>query len=150
MPKPPTHTKHHRCSGCPYETKGKGYVPGLGPADAKVALIGQGPGRDELAVGKPFVGAAGRRLDIQLSKAGIPRRLCWIDNVTRCRIVVRGQDVAPAKAVEECKERHWLAELHAREASLDCVVAIGTAAARALVGSWYSDRAAGTVMEVEL
>ena len=138
------------CSGCPYEIKGQGYVPGEGPSDARIALIGQGPGRDEVAVGRPFVGPAGRRLDIQLSQAGIPRRLCWIDNATRCRIVVRGQDVAPAKAVVECKERHWLAELHAREATLECVVAIGTAAARALLGGWYSDRAAGTLEEIEL
>ena len=142
--------KSRQCAGCPYETKGRGYVPGLGPLDAKIALLGQGPGRDEVAVGKPFVGAAGRRLDIQLTQAGIPRRLCWMDNAVRCRIIVRGQDVAPAKAVEECRGRHWQAELERRESTLECVVAVGTAAARSLLGNWYSDRAAGTLEEIDL
>ena len=142
-------SKSPTCSGCEFEARGQGYVPGEGPSDARIALIGQGPGRDEVAVGRPFVGPAGRRLDIQLSQAGIPRRLCWVDNVTRCRIVVRGQDVAPAKAVGECKARHWQDDL-TRNANLECVVAIGTAAARALLGGWYSDRAAGTLEEIEL
>jgi len=147
--KPPTQ-KSERCGGCPYETKGQGYVPGFGPPDGRIALLGQGPGRDEIAVGRPFVGAAGRRLDIWLAKAGIPRRLCWVDNVTRCRIIVNKQDVAPAKAVAECRQRHWLPELHARASTLRYVVGIGAPAARALLGSWYTDRAAGSIVEVEL
>jgi len=142
--------KSPNCIDCPYEVKGQGYVPGAGPLDAKIALIGQGPGRDEVATGKPFVGPAGRRLDIWLTQAGIPRRLCWIDNATRCRIMVNGHDVAPDRAVAECRARHWEAELVKRAATLRCIVGVGVAASRSLVGTWAGERAAGSLVEVEL
>lgn len=35
---------------------------GLGPADANIAFFGRDPGREEVEVGKPFVGAGGRQL----------------------------------------------------------------------------------------
>src|SRR2546427_10292189 len=44
--------------------EGRGHaVPGEGPADAKLFLVGEAPGRHEDAEGRPFVGAAGKGLD---------------------------------------------------------------------------------------
>ena len=37
-------------------------VPGTGPMDAKIVLIGEAPGVSEVQYGAPFVGASGQRL----------------------------------------------------------------------------------------
>jgi uracil-DNA glycosylase family 4 len=38
-------------------------VPGEGPADARIMLIGEGPGHQEDQQGRPFVGASGQYLE---------------------------------------------------------------------------------------
>ena len=141
--------KHPNCTGCQWETKGQGFVPGKGPLTSQVAILGQGPGRDELSRGEPFVGAAGRRLDIWLAKASIPRSLCWMGNGMNCRYKVRGKDNAPAKAIVECYQRHWGPILNEMP-NLTWVVSLGGEVGKFLLGSWYSDRAAGSVIEVTL
>jgi DNA polymerase len=138
------------CQGCEFESRGQGYVPGHGPSHASLALIGQGPGRDEVASGKPFVGPAGRRLDMWLTKAGIPRQLCWVDNSVRCWIKVRGKDEAPTRAIEECYQRHWGSPLREQVEGGAWVIAVGTAASKFLVGEWCGERAAGSLVEIEL
>ena len=60
-------------------------VPGEGPLDADVFLIGEAPGRDEDASGRPFVGAAGKILDKALSAARMPRDSVFVTNVVKCR-----------------------------------------------------------------
>ena len=67
------------------DERGEGFVPGNGPKGAKLALVGEAPGADEVAEGLPFVGGAGRMLDALLKQAGIKRGACFIDNVLRCR-----------------------------------------------------------------
>ena len=42
-------------------------VPAIGPADAKIMLVGEGPGQKELEAGEPFVGSAGKELDAFLA-----------------------------------------------------------------------------------
>ncbi|MEI7643579.1 MAG: uracil-DNA glycosylase [Chloroflexales bacterium] len=60
-------------------------VPGEGPADAKIVLIGEGPGYHEDRQGRPFVGASGQLLDDLLSMAGLARADVFIANVVKCR-----------------------------------------------------------------
>ena len=60
-------------------------VPGEGPADARVLLIGEGPGRHEDEQGRPFVGTAGKILDAALAKAGLTRGDVFITNAVKCR-----------------------------------------------------------------
>jgi uracil-DNA glycosylase len=60
-------------------------VPGEGPPDAEVVLIGEGPGRNEDIQGRPFVGAAGKQLDGLLKEAGLARGDVFITNVVKCR-----------------------------------------------------------------
>lgn len=47
--------------------------------------MGEAPGRDEDASGRPFVGRAGRVLDGALAAARIPRDAVFITNVVKCR-----------------------------------------------------------------
>jgi uracil-DNA glycosylase family 4 len=60
-------------------------VPGEGPANAEIMLIGEGPGFNENEQGRPFVGAAGNFLNELLAQAGLQRADVWITNVVKCR-----------------------------------------------------------------
>jgi len=60
-------------------------VPGEGPLDPPVLFIGEGPGADEDASGRPFVGAAGQYLDTWLPPIGLTRAQCFIANCVKCR-----------------------------------------------------------------
>ncbi len=59
------------------------YVPPEGPLDAEVMLIGQNPGQEEVQTGKPFVGRAGKYLDVVLLKNGIERKKLYITSVVK-------------------------------------------------------------------
>lgn len=60
-------------------------VPGEGPANAEIMLIGEGPGKNENEQGRPFVGQAGQFLEMLLAQAGLKRADVWIGNVVKCR-----------------------------------------------------------------
>jgi DNA polymerase len=60
-------------------------VPGEGPANAAIMLIGEGPGFHEDRTGRPFVGAAGQFLDELLGLAGLKRDDVFITNIVKCR-----------------------------------------------------------------
>jgi DNA polymerase len=61
-------------------------VPGEGVARPLALVVGEGPGADEDASGRPFVGAAGRLLDQMLLSIGLDRKKnCFIANVVKCR-----------------------------------------------------------------
>jgi DNA polymerase len=73
------------CTRCQLHYSRKKAVPGEGPADAEVMLIGEGPGFYENEQGRPFVGAAGKFLDELLEKGGVKREDVFITNVVKCR-----------------------------------------------------------------
>lgn len=50
-------------------------VPAHGPTDAKIAIVGEAPGKDENEIGIPFVGPAGALLEEVLRRANITRKL---------------------------------------------------------------------------
>ncbi len=60
-------------------------VFGIGPRDARVLLVGEGPGEQEDLKGEPFVGPAGRLLDDMLSIIDLSREVCYITNIVKCR-----------------------------------------------------------------
>ena len=60
-------------------------VFGEGPPDARIMLIGEGPGRDEDRIGRPFVGAAGQLLDKMLAAIDLGRNDVFIANILKCR-----------------------------------------------------------------
>lgn len=61
------------------------YVPPSGNRDAKMAIVGEQPGPDEIRAKppQPFVGAAGRGLDECLMLTKIPRRSIYLSNVIK-------------------------------------------------------------------
>jgi DNA polymerase len=60
-------------------------VPGVGPQDTQLVIIGEAPGRQEDLKGEPFVGAAGKLLTKMLENASIPRETVFITNIVKCR-----------------------------------------------------------------
>ena len=75
----------HHCIRCPlHETRTRA-VPGEGPVEADLMLIGEGPGYHEDKQARPFVGNAGQFLEELLDSIGYKRRDVFITNVVKCR-----------------------------------------------------------------
>ena len=74
------------CTLCPLsETRNKA-VPGMGVINAKVMIVGEGPGEWEDKLGEPFVGKAGQFLDDWLTSISLSRdENVFITNVVKCR-----------------------------------------------------------------
>ena len=59
---------------------------GEGVASPLVLVVGEGPGAEEDAQGRPFVGPAGQLLDKMLGSVGLSRSSnCYIANIVKCR-----------------------------------------------------------------
>lgn len=57
-----------------------------GAVDARLVVVGEAPGANEDETGLPFVGAAGKYLDLLLSSVGLSREdSVYICNVLKCR-----------------------------------------------------------------
>ena len=75
------------CRKCGLCEKRHNIVFGEGPTEnCRVVIVGEGPGADEDATGRPFVGKAGMLLTSILQDGGkIPRESLYITNVVKCR-----------------------------------------------------------------
>ncbi|HLG22419.1 MAG TPA: uracil-DNA glycosylase [Candidatus Manganitrophaceae bacterium] len=70
---------------CPLHRLGKQPVPGEGPIDATLFIIGEAPGQEEERMGRPFVGSAGRLLNKILQETGLDRAAFYITNAEKFR-----------------------------------------------------------------
>ena len=84
-----------KCELCETRTMA---VPGKGNFDADVIFVGEAPGKNEDIHGEPFVGAAGKRLDMILEDTGINREDVYITNIVKCR---PPKNRVPSKQEEE-------------------------------------------------
>jgi DNA polymerase len=74
------------CSGCGLCGGRTQAVPGEGVNRPLVLVVGEGPGAEEDASGRPFVGKAGQLLDRMLAAVGLSRESnCFIANTVKCR-----------------------------------------------------------------
>jgi DNA polymerase len=71
-----------RCKLCEGRTNA---VPGEGPLGAAIAFVGEGPGADEDAQGRPFVGRSGQLLRDAIRGAGLREAEVFLGNVIKCR-----------------------------------------------------------------
>lgn len=60
-------------------------VLGDGNPDADIVFIGEAPGKNEDLQGRPFIGAAGKFLDVMLEQAGLDRSDVYITNIVKYR-----------------------------------------------------------------
>ena len=71
------------CRKCRLWHGTKNAVPGEGPPNARVILVGQNPGAEEDKTGRPFIGRCGKFLTAVLAKNGIDRGELFITSVVK-------------------------------------------------------------------
>lgn len=124
------------CRGCELYRHATQAVPGAGPAQARLLLVGEMPGAAEDEAGRAFVGPAGRVLAEALAQAGIDRLDTYVTNaVKHFRFLAaagrRLHKTPAASHISAC--RPWLeAEIAAVRPRV--IVCLGTTAVRAVLG----------------
>jgi uracil-DNA glycosylase len=73
------------CQRCDLGATRTHAVVSRGNPDAKIMIIGEGPGENEDLTGKPFVGKAGQLLDRVLESVGLTEADVFICNIVKCR-----------------------------------------------------------------
>ncbi len=74
-----------RCRKCRLGSLRSNAVPGEGNPNARIMFVGEAPGADEDAQGRPFVGRAGQLLDKIIIACGLKRTDVFIANILKCR-----------------------------------------------------------------
>jgi len=74
-----------QCRKCDLGSQRTNAVPGEGNPSTRILFIGEAPGADEDAQGRPFVGRAGKLLDKIIAACGLKRSDVFIANILKCR-----------------------------------------------------------------
>lgn len=93
------------CMKCPLGAMRTNFVFGVGNPLAKVVVVGEAPGAEEDAQGKPFVGRAGQLLNKILEAINFKREDVFICNILKCR-PPNNRDPLPEE-VEQCEPYLW-------------------------------------------
>jgi len=116
------------CRRCRLHEQRTNIVFGEGNPQARLMFVGEGPGADEDASGRPFVGRAGQLLDKIIVAIGMKREDVYIANIVKCR---PPQNRAPERdEVETCEPFLW------RQIALirpEVIVALGSPAFQCLL-----------------
>lgn len=118
------------------------YVGPSGPISATIAFVGEGPGRDELIKGRPFVGPTGHELDGLLRDAGLNRSEVFLTNVERTTLTKPDHARQIECAIELVREFEKMP-------NLNVIVPLG-AVALGVLGGWKYDSIAhyrGSILE---
>ena len=73
------------CNKCKLYQGRQNIVFGTGNKEADLMFIGEGPGADEDRQGEPFVGRAGKLMDLAFQIIGLEREEVYIANIVKCR-----------------------------------------------------------------
>ena len=119
------------CARCKLSQSRSTIVFGSGNPNARLVVIGEGPGEEEDKQGKPFVGRAGQLLTKMLASVRFDReRDCYICNVVKCR-PERNRNPEPDE-VAACNP-FLLAQLATIQPAV--ILALGNFAAQTLLGT---------------
>lgn len=122
------------CRQCPLAETRHHVVFGVGPQNAPIMLVGEGPGEQEDLQGIPFVGPAGQLLDDMLSLIGLSReKNVYIANIVKCR-PPQNRDPLPAESAA-CMP--WLREQF-KLLRPKIVVCLGRVAAQQMIEPKFS------------
>jgi DNA polymerase len=146
------------CRRCTIGYERTNNVYGEGDPAARLMVVGEGPGETEDALGRPFVGAAGKLLDRMLAAIDLPRESVYICNTVKCRPTLPGPR-GPKNRAPEPEEmancRPFLEEQIAIVAPT-VILALGAPAAKSFLGNdfqitkmrgrWYPGPAGSALM----
>lgn len=121
------------CNKCKLCQNRINIVFGEGNKNAKVMMIGEGPGADEDKGGIPFVGKAGQLMNKALIGLGIDREELYIANIVKCR--------PPSNRVPEQEEAEACLNYLRNQVILvkpKIIVLLGSTALKNILGKEYS------------
>lgn len=118
------------CEGCTLCRSRTQVVFGEGDPRASVMVVGEAPGAEEDRTGRPFVGRAGKLLELFLRSIGFDRESVYICNVLKCR--PPGNRNPQSVEIEACS-----GYLRRQVELVDpgVILAVGTFPAQTLLGS---------------
>lgn len=118
------------CTRCPLAFAGRHTIVfGEGDPNARLMFVGEGPGADEDAQGRPFVGRAGQLLNNMITAMGLKREDVYIANIVKCR--------PPQNRTPEPVEANTCSQFLFRQIEVirpELLVALGSTAATYLLG----------------
>lgn len=117
-----------KCRSCGLGETRTNPVPGEGNPNARIVFVGEAPGADEDAQGRPFVGRAGKLLTKIINAMGLARKDVFICNILKCR-PPGNRDPKPDEIKECIGFLHKQLEIIAPE----IIVALGAHAAKTLL-----------------
>lgn len=118
-----------KCGLCETRTN---VVIGTGNQNADLMLIGEGPGANEDLEGIPFVGKAGKLMDMAFQGIGIKREEVYIANIVKCR--------PPSNRNPERQEANACREFLESQIALvkpKVIVLLGSVALKNILGEEY-------------
>ena len=118
------------CCACELSETRTNVVPGQGSGDARIVFVGEAPGADEDAQGRPFVGRAGQLLEKIINAMGFDRSEVFICNILKCR-PPGNRDPKPDEIVK-CLP---FLQRQLEQIGPEVIVALGAHAARTLLNS---------------
>lgn len=116
------------CQKCPLGQSRTKFVFGEGNPDADIVVIGEAPGADEDASGRPFIGLAGQLLTKILAAIHLQRTDVFICNILKCR--PPGNRTPERFEVEQC-EPYLIKQLELIKPKF--ILALGLTAANTLL-----------------
>jgi len=120
--------KVQKCTRCPLYSTATNGVPGEGDVNADLVCVGEAPGANEDATGRPFVGQAGQLLTRILAAIDLKREEVFIVNVLKHR--PPGNRNPRPEEVEACSP-YLIRQLELIKPKV--IVAFGTFAAQTLL-----------------
>lgn len=132
-----------KCSDCSFRNNCKAPVPGMGDSRAKIMIVGESPGEDDMEINAPFVGPSGQLLTIFLNKLGVDRRDIYITNIIKCG----GTKEMTFREAQSCLH-HFLNEIAIIQPQI--IISLGSATLKVLKddkdakiteerGNWFSE-----------
>jgi len=107
----------------------RAFIFGMGNEHARVLVVGESPGPQDIATGEPFTGPAGDLLKRILASIGLSHSDCWLTNVVK--FVSQGDEIT--KEVIAFFTPYLFREIDAVNPEL--VIALGSTPAKALLNT---------------
>ena len=120
------------CKQCRLSETRRNVVIGRGSEAADILMIGEGPGENEDKQGLPFVGQAGKLLDLALVGLRFDPDSYYIANVVKCR---PPQNRAPMDDEADCCLPFLRQQLRLLQPKI--IVCLGGVAVRYIIGKEY-------------
>jgi uracil-DNA glycosylase family 4 len=133
-----TYRRKDNCATCPFHSRTCGP---RGPLSARIAIVGESPGTQEIRHGEPFIGPSGELLSTLLREVGIPEDEVYITNALAC-LPPRSKDkdgnsIKDGKINEAARAcRHRMFEELVQLPNLELVISMGSVALRSLSEAW--------------